>query len=305
MTKRLLPMKPLPGITHRWPGPFGWPPGRTGRLPRILRDGSRPWAGLVLGLFLMSTYCAVGPKELDRPGDGNGPWISLFNGQDLEGWTVKIAGYELNDNPGNIFRVENGRMKVSYDQFETFDGRFGHIFYKYPFSHYRMRMEYRFVGDQTPGAPGWAIRNSGIMVHCQPPESMSRDQDFPVSIEVQLLGGNGTDERPTGNLCTPGTHVVMDGELLTRHCTNSRSRTYHGDQWVMVEVEVHGSGVIRHIVNGEVVLEYEQPQIDESDADARELINDGEVMVSGGYISLQAESHGVEFRNIELLVLDP
>ena len=294
MTRRPLPIKPLPGITHRWPS----------RLPRILRDWSRPWAGLALGVCLMSTYCAVGPMELDRPNDGNGAWISLFNGQDLEGWTVKITGYELNDNHGNLFRVEDGRMKVSFDQFETFDGEFGHIFYKYPFSHYRMRMEYRFVGDQTPGGPGWAIRNSGIMVHCQSPGSMARDQDFPVSIEVQLLGGNGTDERPTGNLCTPGTHVVMNGELLTRHCTNSRSQTYHGDQWVTVEVEVHGSGVIRHVVNGEVVLEYEQSQLDEGDADAQRLINGGDRLLSGGYISLQAESHGVEFRNIELLVLD-
>ena len=130
----------------------------------------------------------------------------------------------------------------------TFEGKFGHIFYKDKFSHYILRVEYRFVGDQTPGGPGWAFRNSGIMIHSQSPESMTRGQRFPVSVEVQLLGGNGRDERSTGNVCTPGTHIVMDGELVTRHCIRSRSKTYHGDQWVTMEVEVHGNSIIKHIV---------------------------------------------------------
>ena len=218
---------------------------------------SVPWA---LCVVLMSTLCAVGQES-----PINGRWISLFNGKDLDGWTVKIAGYELNDNYGNTFRVENGILKVSYDQYAKFDGKFGHLFYKEKFSHYKLRVEYRFVGDQTPGGPGWAFRNSGIMLHCQPPQSMTTDQDFPVSIEAQLLGGNGRDERSTGNVCTPGTHIVMDGKLVTRHCNSSRSKTYHGDQWVTMEVEVHGNSTIKHIVNGETVLEYEKPQLDEND----------------------------------------
>ena len=61
---------------------------------------------------------------------------------------------------------------------------------------------------------------------------MGRDQDFPLSIEVQLPGGNGRRERPTLNLCTPGTHMVMRGRLVTQHRTPSRSKTCHGDQWV-------------------------------------------------------------------------
>ena len=171
---------------------------------------------------------------------------------------------------------------------------------KTPFSNYVLRVEYRFVGKQTPGGPGWAFRNSGMMLHCQPPESMGKAQDFPVSIEVQLLGGDGQHPRSTANLCTPGTHVVMGGELITRHCTDSRSKTFHGDQWVTAEVEVHGNEKIIHRVNGETVLEYERPQLDPGDADAKKLIRDGNTMLSGGYIALQAESHPVEFRKVEL-----
>ncbi len=233
-------------------------------------------------------------------------WIPMFNGKDLEGWTPKIRGHALGDNFVKTFRVEGGLLKVSYDGYEGFEGQFGHLFYKEAFSHYRMRVEYRFVGEQVPGGPGWAFRNSGIMVHGQAPETMGKDQDFPVSIEVQLLGGNGKDKRPNANLCTPGTHVEMDGKLITRHCTNSKSETYHGDGWVTVEIEVLGNEVIRHLVDGKVVLEYQKPQLDPNDGDAKKLIeaSKGEKMLAGGSISLQSESHPIEFRKVEILVLE-
>jgi hypothetical protein len=231
-------------------------------------------------------------------------WIHLFNGKDLDGWTPKIKGCDLGENYKNTFRVENGVLRVSYDQYEKFEGRFGHLFYKTPYSNYIMRLEYRFVGNQCPGGPGWAFRNSGVMIHGQPPETIRKDQDFPVSVEVQLLGGNGKDERPTGNMCSPGTHVVLDGQLFKTHCVNSRSKTFHGDQWVQMEIEVRGSQKIVHKINEEPVLEYSQPQLDDGDGDAKRLIRDGKVLLSGGSISLQAESHPVEFRNIELLPLE-
>ena len=253
-----------------------------------------------LSLFLASAFCGC---AMDKGTAGAGGWISLFNGENLDGWKVKITGYELGDNYGNTFRVADGLLKVAYDQYDKFDGRFGHLFYKDKFSHYRMRLEYRFVGRQTPGGPGWAFRNSGVMIHGQSPESMRKDQDFPVSIEVQLLGGNGTDDRSTGNLCTPGTHVVMDDALVTRHCISSSSQTYHGDQWVTMEIEVHGDSVIKHIVNGQVVIEYESPQLDEKDPDAQRMIVNDAKMLHGGSISLQAESHPVEFRKVEILPL--
>jgi hypothetical protein len=134
---------------------------------------------------------------------------------------------------------------------------------------------------------------------------MRKDQEFPVSIEVQFLGGDEKGERPTGNVCTPGTQIVMDGMLIRQHCTNSRSKTYRGDEWVAAEVEVHGNGSIKHFINGELVLEYEKPQLDDADPDARKLIGGGEKKLSGGYIALQAESHPVEFRKVEILSLDP
>jgi hypothetical protein len=226
-----------------------------------------------------------------RGGEPNENWIQLFNGRDLEGWTVKITGYDAGENFGDTFRVEDGVLRITYDRYDQFGGRFGHLFYQDSFSHYRLRVEYRFVGEQCPGGPEWAFRNSGIMVHGQTVGAMDKGQEFPVSIEVQLLGGPATGSRPTANVCTPGTQIVLDGKLDTRHCIDSRSETYRGDQWVVVEVEVRGNKLIRHIVDGETVLSYTQPQLD-----------DGTPLGSGS-ISLQAESHPVEYRKVELLEL--
>jgi hypothetical protein len=232
-------------------------------------------------------------------------WISLFNGKDLDGWTAKIKGYDLGDNFAETFRAEDGVLRVAYEGYGgAFQNRFGHLFYRHPYSNYVLSLEYRFVGEQLAGGPSWAWRNSGVMIHGQLPETMRKDQDFPVSAEVQLLGGPAEGERPTGNVCTPGTHVVMDGKLVTRHCTDSTSPTLRGDQWVRLEVEVRGHGRIVHRINGEDVMSYEQVQYDPSDADAKRLMKEGEVAISGGTISLQSESHPVEFRNIRLRPLE-
>lgn len=233
-------------------------------------------------------------------------WISLFNGKDLTGWTPKIRYHELGENYANTFRVEDGLLKVRYDGYERFNETFGHLFYKTPYSHYRLRVEYRFVGEQCSGGPGWAFRNSGIMVHGEDPGSMAVDQDFPVSVEVQLLGGDGKKTRTTSNLCTPGTNVVMGDQLIKAHCTSSSSKTYHGDQWVTAEVEVRGNEVIRHLLDGEVVLEYSKPQLDPREAHAKKLAAAaGGLMLSGGSISLQSESHPCDFRKVEIMPLDP
>lgn len=233
-------------------------------------------------------------------------WISLFNGRDLTGWTPKIRHEPFGEDKRNTFRVEDGAIQVCYENYDEFGETFGHLFHETPYSNYRLRVEYRFTGDQLKGGPGWAFRNSGLMLHGQDPTTMAVDQDFPVSIEVQLLGGDGTNDRTTLNLCTPGTHVFMEGELVKRHCTSSTSKTYHGDDWVTCEVEVRGNQVIRHLVDGEVVLEYQRPILDPEDASAAPLVEKagGEVALSGGTISLQSESHPVEFRKVELMILD-
>jgi hypothetical protein len=236
-------------------------------------------------------------------------WIQLFNGRDLADWSPKFAHHDLGENFNDTFRVEDGLLKVRYDKWQNFTDEFGHIFYKDPFSYYILAAEYRFVGEQVKTQRtdlAWAIRNNGLMIHSPSPRSMLKDQDFPISIEVQLLGGmSGGKPRSTANLCTPGTNVVMKGALHTAHCTNSSSRTYEGDQWVRVEVLAHGDESIKHIVEGQTVLEYSKPQIGGGAASPTDpAVKVDGTPLTGGYISLQAETAPIDFRKVELLNLE-
>jgi len=227
-------------------------------------------------------------------------WQAIFNGRNLDGWVVKLAHHEVGDNYGNTFRVENGLIRVMYDKYTDFGARFGHLFYKQKLSHYVVSVEYRFFGEQMKGGPGYARLNSGVMIHSQAPETILKDQDWPISVEAQLLAGN----RTTMNVCTPGTEIFMHGEMVKAHCTNSTSKIYPDNDWVTVQVEVLGSERVRHLIDGQTVLEYEKPMIGGGVATGYDpaIKKDGTIL-DAGYIALQAESQPVEFRNVRLLNL--
>lgn len=229
-------------------------------------------------------------------------YTSLFNGKDLEGWTPKISGFKAGENYKNTFRVEDGLLKVSYVEYDSFRGEFGHLFYEEKFSDYKLRIEYRFSKERTNGGPEWAFSNSGVMFHSQSAESMGVDQDFPVSLEAQFLGSEGERTRTTMNLCTPGMHVTM-GDTLTRiHCIDSKSKPIMLGEWVTVELIVYGDSIIHHLVEGDTVLTYSKPIIGGGYLPENYAIPEG-TPVKDGYISLQAESHSLDFRKVEVMKL--
>ena len=250
---------------------------------------------LIVGILINQHKC----KQPDPS------WVNLFNGKDLNNWVVKIKGHPVEVNFGNTYRVNNGLISVRYDKYGDFNSQFGNLYYKEMFSNYLLELEYRFSGVQSKGGPGWGIRNSGVMLHSQSPYSVKLQQEFPVSIEMQFLGGNGKDERHTGNLCTPGTNVVINDKLFRPHCIDSKSKTYHGDRWVKAQALVFADSLIAHIIESDTVLVYEKMQIDGSDGLAK--MNDfrDATPVKEGYIALQSESHPVDFRNIRLFDLSP
>lgn len=255
---------------------------------------------LCLGFVVTAAYAA--PFFFAQKAGGK--WVRIFNGKDLDGWTPKIKGYPAGENFANTFRVRKNALVVDYEGYGgEFKDRFGHIFYQNPYSDFKLRFDYRFVGDQLKGGPGWAWRNSGVMILGQPVDSIGKDQDFPVSCEVQLLGGPKTGERPTANVCTPGTNIVYGGKLWTQHCTDSTSRTFRGDQWVHLEIEVHANGEVTHWVNSQKVISYREVQFDPNDAEGKKLIKGGKLKIDTGTISLQSESHPIEFKNIEIMPL--
>ena len=252
---------------------------------------------LALAIFFIS----IGFKSLSNDDE----WEYIFNGNNLDDWTVKIKGYPSGENFGNTFKVKDGEIQVSYENYENFDFRYGHLYYtKKKFKNYHLKLEYKFFGEQANGGEGWATKNSGVMFHSQHPETMLIDQPFPVSIETQFLGGLGTGDRPTGNLCTPGTDVDMNFEKVKKHCTRSNSDTYHNDDWVEAEIIVYSDSIAHHLINGKTVLTYTNLRYGDDGRLPENMIHKKDQKLSEGYISLQSESHPIKFKNIKIKSLD-
>lgn len=234
--------------------------------------------------------------------DNGDEWISLFNGKDINNWIVKIHHHDAGDNFGNTFRAEEGMIKVRYDQYGDFNDQFGHLYYKTPFSRFHLKLEYRFTGELQKGAPDYTLLNSGVMFHSQDPRSMPREQNWPISVEMQFLAGLGDGkDRPTGNMCSPGTEIEYQGKVYEGHCLNSTSKTYDRDAWVKAELIVLGDSLITHIIEGDTVLQYSKPTMGGGVVSGYDssVWQPGKPLKSG-YIALQSEGQPIDFRSIEL-----
>jgi len=264
--------------------------------------------------FLLLSFSVLNAQNNDKE-----EWISLFNGIDLSGWQIKITGNDVGVNLNETFVVEDSMIRIRYNNYDAFNNNFGHMYYETPFSYYKLSFDYRFVGEQLKGGASWNVRNSGIMLHSQSAESNEFGQHFPVSVELQLLGGLDKGERTTANVCTPGTAVVTNGQVNYQHCINSSSKTYNGDQWVHCEAIVMGGEYMTFIVEGDTVLHFDKPQVGGGFISNKDGISDWNnygverdqelwiskegMVLTEGYIALQAESHPIDFKNIKLLNL--
>ncbi|HMK18992.1 MAG TPA: DUF1080 domain-containing protein [Chitinophagaceae bacterium] len=266
----------------------------------------------LLLIFMVCQSCNSndGRKETSKE-----DWESLFNGKDLTGWDIKIKDHPLNENYKNTFRIEDSMIRVVYSDYKKFADQFGHLYTHKPYSYYKLKLQYRFVGDHLADAPAWADRNSGVMLHSQSAQSVNLNQNFPVSLEFQFLCGNGKDTVSTGNVCTPGTFITYDGKTFLGHIQNSNSKTYLKNEWIDAEAEVYGDSLIRHIINGDTVLTYTNTMIGEgfvsktnnwtwaNITDSLFWINKTNTPLREGHIALQAESQPIDFRRIEILDL--
>lgn len=276
-----------------------------------LRSGfpGKPERASRLGV-LVFCMLTVGCSSSTR--DQTEAWVSIFNGKDLSGWTIKMGGQEPGEDVDSAYTAGSGVLKV-YDGKRDSQVKIGHLFYEAPQSGFRLRFEYRFTGRQFETGDDWPEQYGGIVFHSQSPESMGLKQDYPVCLEFQLLGGKNTGNRSTGNVCTIGTRVFTNDTLNPAHCIQSDSPTFDGDQWVKGEMEVWGDSLIRQYIDGQMVLEYTRPQIgggfvSEGFDWIKGNVKDWEswaakdgTPLGSGYVGIQAHDP-MEFRNIELLV---
>lgn len=246
---------------------------------------------------VISLVACTSPKEAREE-----EWIKLFNGKDISDWIVKVHHHETGVNFGNTFRVEDRIIKVRYDQYGDYKDQFAHLYYKQPYSHYHLVVEYRFTGELQKGAPDYTMLNSGVMFHSQDPRGMLKEQNWPISVEMQFLADiEDGNPRPTGNMCSPGTEIEYQGKMFDGHCLNSSSKTYNKNEWVRAELIVLGDSLITHIINGDTVLQYSKPTMGGGVVAGYDsaIWQSGKPLTSG-YIALQSEGQPVDFRKVEL-----
>ena len=255
--------------------------------------------------LLILTLILVGACNHPKENKSERTWVKLFNGTDINDWIVKVHHHDVGENFGNTFRVEDGMIKVRYDQYDEFNDQFSHLYYKKPFSHFHLKLEYRFAGELQKGAPEYTLLNSGVMFHSQDPKSILKEQNWPISVEMQFLAGlSDGNPRPTGNMCSPGTEIVYQGKQYDGHCLNSSSKTFDKDEWLRAELIVLGDSLISHLINGDTVLQYSHPTMGGGVVQGYDsaIWQVGKALTSG-YIGLQSEGQPIDFRNIEIMDL--
>ncbi|AYB35579.1 DUF1080 domain-containing protein [Chryseolinea soli] len=233
-------------------------------------------------------------------------WRNLFNGSDISNWIVKINHHPVGDNYGETFRVEEGMIKVRYDHYKKFDGQFGHLYYKSPFSKFHLSLEYQFIGQVRDDAPANTALNSGVMFHAQDPRTMNVDQGWPICVEMQFLAElEDGQPRPTGNMCSPGTEILFNGKRYESHCLDSSSPSYKPGTWVKADLIVLGDSLITHLINGDTVLQYSKPTIGGGSVEEYNTSEwqPGKALKSG-FIALQSEGQPINFRNIKIRLLE-
>jgi hypothetical protein len=141
------------------------------------------------------------------------------------------------------------------------------------------------------------------MLHSEHPKQMFLNQGFPVSIEGQFLGGSGIKERPTLNMCSPGTEVDINGSQAVNHCISSSSNTYHNDDWISVEFLVFADSIVHQIIERDTVISYSNIRLGGTYL-SDNFTDKIDQPLKEGYISLQSEGHPIEFRNIKIKEFD-
>lgn len=270
------------------------------------------WSVIVATAVISTAGCAPMTQHTvaQQPNSG---WRPLFDGKTLNGWTTKLVGYPAGQDRLQTFRVKDGVLYISYDQYEgDLKGRVAHLFTRESFRAYRLSLDYRFVGDEFPNSPRPVNPpvNNGVLFHAESAEQMELNQPYPISVEAQLVGPDpqGTP-RTTGNFCERAMKMFRQDKLMP-HCILSDAVPSPLGAWIHFDLEVTADGRVTEFINGKPVVHVDRIELNPDRTDTRLPVHSsiaaagGKLLVTGGHIALQSEGHPTEFRNIRILSLE-
>lgn len=214
--------------------------------------------------------------------------LSLFNGRDLEGWTV--VGRDGDPAAADTWTVSDGVLKASGQPY-------GYVRTKGAYRDYILRIEWRWVAGPAPtdanGKPRG--RNSGVLLHIQ-----GEDKVWPTCLEAQL------QERFAGDFIAMDMAVVFDELTAMRE----KAAAEAGTDTAARERALGARRITRrHESSEKPIGEWNTYEII-CRADTVTLVVNGVLQnsatglsISEGAIGLQSEGMPIEFRRVDLTAL--
>ncbi|GAC25578.1 hypothetical protein GMES_3300 [Paraglaciecola mesophila KMM 241] len=246
--------------------------------------------------------------EISNSGD---KWVSLFNGNDLQGWQTfvsyqpKDSKYQdpdylpvrgVNNDPKKVFSVQDGLLRISGEEW-------GGISTIKEYENFHLKFDVKWGDKKWPPRENLP-RDSGVLYFAvgEPGASMNH---WMRSHEMQIQVGDSGD------------YHSLDGVLIDTHCGDANDGDWHfyryapdmplcedianrvlklGEyespigQWDTMEV-IADNKVVIHKINGrEVFRAYH----------SRQVIDGKQVPLTKGKIEFQSEGAEVFYRNIRI-----
>lgn len=234
--------------------------------------------------------------------DATPGWKPIFNGENLEGWSVHFASKTKADAPpaSSIFEVRNGEIHAYPTQKAGTEQPNAYILTDGDHRDYVLSLEYKWGEKKFPPRLE-NVRDAGLLYHVH----RARPSDWPACAEAQIQEGDTGDswaissqvssfvDPRTGRYALPengGVPVTVGKYEDFKRTRHGRVNEYPG--WNTLEVIARGDRVT-HIVNGVVNLRV-------SDLKSWDTGTNAWVKLDHGKIALQAESAEVFYRNIKI-----
>lgn len=271
-------------------------------------------------VFVALVVFVLNFPEVGNSAENGSNWITLFNGKNLDGWSIQLRDQDKNEDPNHLVQVDHGVLHFYKDAQAGSEQPFGYLATAKEYSSYRLRLEYKW-GEKKFAPRTGSVRDSGLLYHVT-----ATDKVWPDSVEYQI------QENDVGDIYAISTQVTSSADPKTTNIvttistnntsgvirTNSNARlkflepTEGGvpvvqgrlgtslrvirnpmnehEGWNTVEIEVRGNSAT-HLLNGTV---------NNRCNNIKKSVNGEWIPLDRGRIALQLEGAEIFYRKIQI-----
>lgn len=276
-------------------------------------------------LLICSCKNPSSEEKSDSIESPTGDWISLFDGESLDGWYTYQKQPEPTSEVQGLSRDEEGSylepLGLNYDPLNVFtvvseEGSpairisgevFGILVTEKEFENYHLSVEFKWGQEKYPPRKTQK-RDSGILYHsvghegawggvwmrsleCQVQEGDCGDYISVDTVLADIRGGY--DPEKQWDFYSPDS-AIQTFSPSRSYCHKSQDFENPTGEWNTMEIYTVGGNSV-HVVNGKVNMRI---------SNSRQVLEGQEVPLTRGKIQLQSEGAEIFYRNIRLRPID-